>query len=122
MTQKFKKGFMRRWRVFNVDLVKSELACENYIIDPAKLNKETMLDIKEKIEAFDKEYEAVINVSGHFYHPNSNRYLLTLKEDKKDEAIPLHPMSISSESIFDEYEAVRQSEIISSMLTINLAS
>ena len=101
--KKFKSGLFRKWRVFNIDLVASESACENFIVDPTKLTTEVMEDLTEKVKKFDGEYEAVINLAGHFYPPNNKRYLRSIKEGEEE---PLHPYNIASPSVFENYEAI----------------
>ena len=88
---------LRRWKVFNIDKVENPAAQANYIIDPSKpITAEIISDLHEKLEAFDVEFEAIINTAGHYYIPNEPRILEKLHSMHKgiirnDDGKLVHP-------------------------------
>ena len=78
IVKKFKTGGMgRKWKVFNIDLEENKEAHMNFIIDPTKsITEETVSKLHDEIKTFDDdEVEAIFNVAGLLYPPNTKKYM-----------------------------------------------
>ena len=111
----FRTGRFRRWKVFNIDTVENEEAQKNFIIDTSKpITEEVVENLHKELKEFDEEFEAMVNLAGTQYLPNTKAYL-------RENNIDVHPMSISNPNIFDEYEKVQREEFLSTMLMVHLS-
>lgn len=115
-----------KWKVFSIDTSVNENACANFVIDPSQeIGPKIVEDLHNELEEFCKgkdEFEAIINVAGSHYPPNTQTYLRKLKRERGLEEIPKHPFSVSSPECFSTYARIQQTEILSSMLSVHLAS
>ena len=121
---------LRRWRVFNIDKKENPEASHNFIIDPSKpITKDIVAKLHDELTEFDDEYEAIINLAGHYYPPNSRAYQQQKRRELEKETGTIvdtppnliHPMMISNPACFDEYEKIQQTEFLSTMLSVHLA-
>jgi len=72
-------GYLRGWKVFNIDCVANPDATENFIVDPtAPITPETVEKLHERLLLFDGEggeVESIINTAGCWYPPNNKKYM-----------------------------------------------
>ena len=127
--KKFVGGpWYRKWKVFNIDQKANPVATENFIIDPSQpITQEIVEELHGELKKFDDEFEAIINTAGHYYPPNSRAYQLHLKREAEEGGrdVPedtklLHSMMISNPACFEEYEKIKRSEFLSTMLCVHL--
>lgn len=71
LVKKFRAGgFLRQWKVFNIDLVENPEAQDNFIVDPTKpITKEHLDELEKQLMEFDEEVDAIINLAGLWYPP-----------------------------------------------------
>lgn len=123
LVKRFKKGpSWRQWSIFNIDLEPNPLADNNFVLDPTEtISKASVEELHKEIKKWDDEVEAIINVAGLNYPPNTPAFKrLHMKDKGKDEEF-VHPLSVASEDCFDWYSKIQQAEFIPTMLTVNLA-
>ena len=80
------------------------------MIDPSQeISENTVEKLYEELSAFSKgydEFEAIINVAGLHYPPNTKNFLRKLKREQKLEEVPIHPLSIASPDVFTQYARI----------------
>ena len=116
-------GWLKQWKVFNIDLVENPDAQANFLVDPTKPITTQHLDsLQKQLEDFDDEYDAIMNLAGLWYPPQNKQYMKHLAQSKPEGQEKCHhPFSLSSVDCFANYERIQQSEFLSTMLAVHLA-
>ena len=66
--------------MFNVDLKENPKATYNFIVDPEEgINQETVKQLHSDLTEFDEEFDMMLNLAGHYYPPNNEKYLASIQ-------------------------------------------
>ena len=107
LTYRFTQTWLKRWNVFNIDCKPNPYATYNYIVDlnqDEPFNQENMKKMKSEMAKFADGIDAYINVAG---------------VDRKQ---ALTASISDGTAIFEEYERIRKTELLSSLLMTHLAA
>ena len=100
ITNKFAFQRFRKWKVFNIDYTPNSNAAQNFILDKDEPFTAPKIErLHKELKSFAEECDSIIDLA------------------TAQSLVPL-----SDANIFEEYERVQQAELLSSMLTVHLAS